>query len=180
MTEQVSENRTTRRTTTWQNVHWLWLSVLVIAADQFTKQLVVNHYALYDSTPLTSWLNLTLVHNTGAAFSMLHGATPWLFVALGVAVTLGITIWMVRNPYDKRLFAGALALIAGGALGNVVDRALRGFVVDFVDFHIGAWHYPAFNLADSAIVVGAVLIFVDMLFVSGSRGSNKETDPTSK
>lgn len=157
------------RGSVFRNIHWLWLSGLIIVLDQATKQLVVHHYALYESTPLFSWLNLTLVYNTGAAFSILRGATPWLFVVLGVVVVLGIAGWLIRHAYDKRLFAASLALIAGGALGNVIDRALRGHVIDFVDFHIGAWHYPAFNLADSAIVVGAVLIFVDMLFVSGRR-----------
>lgn len=146
-----------------QNAHWLWLSALVIAADQVTKQLMVNHFALYESTPLLSWLNLTLVHNTGAAFSILRGATPWLFVGLSVAVVFGILVWMRRHPHDSRLLAAALSLVAGGALGNAIDRATRGFVVDFVDFHIGAWHYPAFNMADSAIVIGAVLIALDML-----------------
>lgn len=146
-----------------QNAHWLWLSALVIAADQVTKQLMVNHFALYESTPLLPWLNLTLVHNTGAAFSLLRGATPWLFVGLSVAVVIGILVWMWRHPHDSRLLAAALSLVAGGALGNAIDRATRGFVVDFVDFHVGAWHYPAFNMADSAIVIGAVLIALDML-----------------
>lgn len=147
-----------------QNVHWLWLSVLVIAADQVVKQLMANHFALYQSTALLPWLNLTLVHNTGAAFSILRGATPWLFVGLGVVVVAGILVWMRRHPHDSRLLAAALSLVAGGALGNAIDRATRGFVIDFVDFHIGAWHYPAFNLADCAICIGAVLIAVDMLW----------------
>lgn len=147
-----------------QNAHWLWLSALVLVADQVTKQLMVNYFAQYESTPLLPWLNLTLVHNTGAAFSMLRGATPWLFVGLSLAVTVGIMIWMRRHPHDSRLLAAALSLVAGGALGNAIDRATRGFVIDFIDFHIGAWHYPAFNLADSAICIGAVLIAVDMLW----------------
>lgn len=146
-----------------QNAHWLWLSALVIAADQVTKQLMVNHFSLYESTPLLPWLNLTLVHNTGAAFSILRGSTPWLFVGLSVAVVIGILVWMRRHPHDSRLLAAALSLVAGGALGNAIDRATRGFVVDFVDFHIGTWHYPAFNLADCAICTGAFLIAVDML-----------------
>lgn len=151
------------------NAHWLWLSAAVIVIDQVTKYLMASHYALYESTPLLPWLNLTLVHNTGAAFSMLRGATPWLFVLLSVAVAVGIVIWMRRHPEGRRLFALALALIAGGALGNAMDRATRGYVVDFVDFHIGAWHYPAFNMADCAIVIGAVLVFVDMLLGAGRK-----------
>ena len=157
------------RTAGLQNAHWLWLSALVIGIDQITKQLVVAHYALYESTTLTSWLSLTRVHNTGAAFSFLTGATPWLFVGLSVAVTIGVLIWLRRNPYTNRLFALCLSLIAGGALGNAIDRAVHGHVIDFIDFHIGAWHYPAFNVADCAIVTGAALIFVDMLFLAGRR-----------
>jgi lipoprotein signal peptidase len=146
-----------------QNVHWLWLSVIVIAADQVTKQLVVNELALFDRIPLFDWLNLTLMHNTGAAFSIFAGATPWFFVALSVLVSVGILIWMRRHPTGDRLVAASLALILGGALGNGIDRATRGFVIDFVDFHIHGWHYPAFNVADSAIVLGAILMGLDML-----------------
>jgi signal peptidase II len=146
-----------------QNVHWLWLSALVIAVDQVTKQLVVNKLALFDRIHVFDWLNLTLMHNTGAAFSIFAGATPWFFVALSVAVAIGILIWMRRHPRGERLVAASLALILGGALGNAIDRATRGFVVDFVDFHIHGWHYPAFNVADSAIVLGAILLGLDML-----------------
>jgi len=146
-----------------QNVHWLWLSVIVIAADQVTKQLVVNELALFDRIPLFDWLNLTLMHNTGAAFSIFAGATPWFFVALSVLVSVGILIWMRRHPTGDRLVAASLALILGGALGNGIDRATRGFVIDFIDFHIHGWHYPAFNVADSAIVLGAILMGLDML-----------------
>ena len=149
-----------------QNAHWLWLSGLVILVDQVTKQLVVKNYGLYDSTRLLEWLNLTLMHNTGAAFSILRGATPWFFVALSVVVAVGILIWLRRHPHDSRLMASALALVLGGALGNAIDRATRGFVVDFVDFHIGGWHYPAFNVADMAICLGAALLVIDMLLTS--------------
>lgn len=146
-----------------QNVHWLWLSALVIAADQVTKQLVVNKLALFDRIPLFDWLNLTLMHNTGAAFSIFAGATPWFFVGLGVLVSVGILVWMRRHPRGETLVAASLALILGGALGNAIDRATRGYVIDFVDFHIQGWHYPAFNVADSAIVLGAILLGLDML-----------------
>ncbi|ROO25513.1 signal peptidase II [Salinisphaera orenii] len=147
-----------------QNAHWLWLSAVLIVADQITKQLVVNNLALYDRIPVFDWLNLTLMHNTGAAFSIFAGATPWLFVALSVLVSVGILIWMRRHPHGERLVAASLALILGGALGNAIDRATRGHVIDFVDFHIQGWHYPAFNVADSAIVLGAILLGVDMIF----------------
>ena len=149
---------------TLQNVHWLWLSALVIAVDQVSKQLVVNYLSLFDRIPLFDWLNLTLMHNTGAAFSIFRGATPWFFVALSVLVSIGILVWMRRHPHGERLVAASLALILGGALGNAIDRATRGFVVDFIDFHIQGWHYPAFNIADSAIVIGAILLGLDMLW----------------
>ncbi|MAS09314.1 lipoprotein signal peptidase [Endozoicomonas sp. G2_2] len=146
-----------------QNAHWLWLSAIVIAADQITKQLVVNQLELFDRIHLFDWLNLTLMHNTGAAFSIFAGATPWFFVALSVLVSIGILVWMRRHPHGERLVASSLALILGGALGNAIDRATRGYVIDFVDFHIHGWHYPAFNVADSAIVLGAILLGLDML-----------------
>jgi signal peptidase II len=148
----------------WQNTHWLWLSALVVAADQVAKQLISNHLSLYESDSLLGWLNLTLVHNTGAAFSILRGSTPWLFVGLSVAVVLGIVYWLRRHPHGSRILAAALSLVAGGAIGNAIDRAVRGYVIDFIDFHIGAWHYPAFNLADCAICIGAALIILDMLW----------------
>lgn len=163
MTPSTDKTATHERGFTLQNAHWLWLSALIIGADQISKQLVVNSLALFDRIQLFDWLNLTLVHNTGAAFSMFAGATPWFFVALSVGVSIGILIWMRRHPHGERLVAASLALILGGALGNGIDRATRGFVVDFVDFHIQGWHYPAFNVADSAIVLGAILLGVDML-----------------
>lgn len=148
----------------YRNVHWLWLSALVIAADQITKQIVVNNMDLYERIVLLPVLNLTRMHNTGAAFSMLSEAAPWFFVALAVAVSLGILVWLRRNPDHERLTALGLCLILGGALGNAIDRAARGHVIDFIDMHAGGWHWPAFNIADIGITVGAVLIVADMLF----------------
>jgi len=139
-----------------RNVQWLWLSVAVIALDQTLKQIVSTNLKLYRPLELTGWLNVTLMHNTGAAFSILHGASPSIFAALAAVVSAGILFWLWRHPYGERLSAASLALIAGGALGNAIDRVVHGYVVDFIDFHIGSWHYPAFNIADSAIVIGAV------------------------
>lgn len=158
------EDQTAARSTTgWSNIHWLWLSALVMILDQLTKQLMLDQFDLYESRPLFPGLDLTLVHNTGAAFSMLQNATPWLFVALGIAVVVGVLFWMRRHRYEQRLLAMALSLVAGGALGNVIDRLSHGHVVDFIDFNIAGWHYPAFNIADCAIVIGAGLIILDML-----------------
>lgn len=145
----------------YHNVYWLWLSAAVIVLDQVSKQLVVREMLLYERIPLIPNLNLFHVHNTGAAFSMFSGAPPLMFIGLGVAVSVGILWWMRRNPATDRLAAAAMSLILGGALGNVIDRATRGHVVDFIDFYIGDWHFAAFNIADAAISVGAGLLILD-------------------
>lgn len=146
----------------YRNVYWLWLSAAVIVADQISKQIVVNQLDLYERVAVLPFLNLTRTHNTGAAFSMLADLAPFFFVALAVAVSIGILIWLRRNPDRERLTAISLCLILGGALGNAIDRAARGHVIDFIDVYAASWHWPAFNLADSAITVGAGLILLDM------------------
>ncbi len=144
---------------------WLAIAALVIVADQFTKTLIVGWFHLGDSRTVTSFFNLVRVHNTGAAFSFLAGASGWqrwFFVVLGAAAAVFI-VWLLRSHGGQRLFATALALILGGALGNVVDRLLHGHVVDFIQVHYGGWYFPSFNVADSAITVGAVLLILDEL-----------------
>lgn len=153
----------------YSNVHWLWLSALVIAVDQISKQVVVKQLDLYERVALLPFLNLTRTHNTGAAFSILSDATPLFFVALAVAVSIGILIWLRRNPDHERLTAISLCLILGGALGNAIDRAARGHVIDFIDVYAASWHWPAFNVADSAITVGALLILVEMFLQRGGE-----------
>lgn len=147
----------------YKNVYWLWLSAAVMVLDQIAKQMVVRGLDWYQSIPLMPFLNVVHMRNTGAAFSMFAGASPLLFIGLGVAVSIGIMWWLRRNPRGQPLVAIALSLILGGALGNVIDRATRGHVVDFIDFYVGAWHFPAFNVADCAISVGAALLILDML-----------------
>ncbi|WP_370304866.1 signal peptidase II [Sinimarinibacterium flocculans] len=147
----------------YKNVYLLWLSLLVIAFDQITKQLVVRHLDWYDVVPVMPYLNLVHMRNTGAAFSMLSDAPPAFFVLLGTAVSVGILWWLRRNPRGQTLLAAALSLIMGGAMGNVVDRVTRGHVVDFIDFYVGNWHFAAFNVADMAISVGTGLLILDML-----------------
>ncbi|HLQ86098.1 MAG TPA: signal peptidase II [Salinisphaeraceae bacterium] len=159
-----SERRHHARGFALQNVHWLWLSFFVLLADQVSKRLVIEHLGLFERIPLLSVLNITRMHNTGAAFSLFAGAAPWMFALLAVIVALGIIIWLRLHPYGERLVAVSLSLILGGALGNAIDRVVHRFVIDFIDFHIGAWHYPAFNIADSAIVIGALIMIVDMLW----------------
>lgn len=147
----------------YRNVHWLWLSAVVIAADQVTKQVVVNQLDLYERVVLLPFLNLGRMHNTGAAFSILTGVAPIFFIGLALAVSVGILVWLRRNPDHERLTAAGLCLILGGALGNAIDRATRGYVIDFLDLHAAGWHWPAFNVADGAITVGAILVILDMV-----------------
>ena len=148
---------------------WPWLAValVVVAFDQLTKLLVVDALRLGDShTIVASVLNLVRVHNSGAAFSFLAGASGWqrwFFVGLG-AVAAVFIVWLLARHRGERLFCWALALILGGAVGNVVDRLLHGHVIDFIQVHwADAWYFPSFNIADSAITVGAVLLVVDEL-----------------
>ena len=140
---------------------WLGLALIILIADQFTKFLIVGSYRLGDSTFITSFFNIVRAHNTGAAFSFLAGASGWqrwLFTGIGVVATVFI-IWMLRSHPGQKLFSFALACILGGAIGNVVDRLLYGYVVDFLQFHWAGWYFPAFNVADAAITVGAVGLF---------------------
>nr|WP_297357349.1 signal peptidase II [uncultured Caldimonas sp.] len=144
---------------------WLGIALVVILLDQFTKTLILGYYQLGQGTPVTSFFNIVRVHNTGAAFSFLAGASGWqrwFFIGLGVAAAVFI-VFMLKRHGGQRLFAWALALILGGALGNVIDRALHGYVVDFFDFHLGGRHFPAFNIADCGISVGAALLILDEL-----------------
>ena len=144
---------------------WLAIALIVIVLDQFAKTLIVGYFQLGDSRHVTGFFNLERVHNTGAAFSFLSNASGWqrwFFVGLGIVASVFI-VWMLRSHGHQRLFAWALSLILGGALGNVIDRLLHGHVVDFFDFHLGGRHFPAFNIADSAITVGAALLIHDEL-----------------
>jgi len=150
----------------YRNVYWLWISVTVMLVDQVTKQLIVRHLGWFDVLPVMPHFNIVHMRNTGAAFSMFSGAAPAFFILLGVAVSIGILWWLRRHPQGQTLVAIALALILGGALGNVIDRATRGYVVDFLDFYWGTWHFAAFNVADSAITVGAGLLLLDMFIES--------------
>ena len=147
----------------YRNVYWLWVSAAVMLADQITKQLVVRQLGWFDVLPVMPHLNLVHMRNTGAAFSMLSTLSPVFFILLATAVSVGILWWLRRNPSGQTLVAVALSLILGGALGNVIDRASRGHVVDFIDVYWGDWHFAAFNVADAAITLGAGLLILDML-----------------
>jgi signal peptidase II len=143
---------------------WLNLSALVIIFDQLTKWLMSNWLDLYETVAVVPYFNLTLAHNYGAAFSFLASAggwQRWFFTLLAVVVSLVLIIWMKRLKANARLEAISLALILGGAIGNVIDRLMHGYVIDFLDVYVGTYHWPAFNIADSAICVGAVLLIFD-------------------
>jgi signal peptidase II len=145
---------------------WLGLALLVIVLDQFSKTLILGWFQYGEGRAITSFFNLVRAHNTGAAFSFLHDAggwQRWFFTALGVAASAFI-VWMLRKHPAQRLFCFAISMILGGALGNVIDRLRFGAVYDFLDFHVAGWHWPAFNLADSAITVGVILLLLDGLF----------------
>jgi signal peptidase II len=144
---------------------WLGLALILLIADQFTKVLILGYYRLGDATTITSFFNIVRVHNTGAAFSFLASAggwQRWFFTAIGVAAALFI-VWMLKSHPGQKLFSFALACILGGAVGNVIDRTLYGYVVDFLDFHYAGWHFPAFNIADAGISIGAVCLILDEL-----------------
>ncbi len=144
---------------------WLGLALILLIADQFTKVLILGYYRLGDATYVTSFFNIVRVHNTGAAFSFLASASGWqrwFFTVIGLAAATFI-VWMLKSHAGQRLFSLAMACILGGALGNVIDRTLHGYVVDFLDFHYGNWHFPAFNIADSAITIGAICLVLDEL-----------------
>lgn len=150
----------------FKNVYWLWLAAVVILADQITKQLVIRSVEHFESIVVMELLNLVHMQNRGAAFSMMNEMPPVFFVLLGVGVSIGILIWLRRNPHGQGCVASGLSLILGGALGNVIDRVRLGHVTDFIDFHVGDWHFAAFNLADTAITIGAGLLILDMILES--------------
>ena len=158
------------KTNTW----WMWLSLafIIILLDQITKVLIVGNYKLGDGTVVTSFFNVVRAHNTGAAFSFLANAggwQRWFFTGIGIAAALFIT-YLLKAHAGQKLFSFAMACILGGAIGNVIDRVLYGYVVDFLDFHwsflsplFHGGHFPAFNIADSAISIGAVCLIWDEL-----------------
>ncbi len=145
---------------------WALVAVPVVALDQLTKRLALELLVPHQPVPVVPGFNLTLMFNTGAAFSFLAGASGWqrwFFTAVALVVSAAIVVWLQRLPAGSRWLAAALGLILGGALGNLWDRLVLGHVVDFIDIYYGRWSWPAFNLADSAITVGAVMLVIDAL-----------------
>jgi signal peptidase II len=158
MTDQENRGRVTK---------WLLLSAIVVLVDQLTKAYISRHYGEFEFTTLLPVLDITRMHNVGAAFSFLAGASGWqrwLFIALAMGVSIAIVVWLFRMPRSKVLLAAGLSLVLGGAIGNLIDRIRLGYVVDFIHFHWDRAYFPAFNVADSAITVGAAFLLLDALF----------------
>ncbi len=154
---------------------WLWLSALVAALDLATKAVASHYLVLYQPVPVFPGFNWTLAHNSGAAFSFLaseSGWQRWFFSVIALVVSIGITIWITRLKSTETWLAVALALVLGGAIGNLWDRVTLGYVVDFIDVYYQQSHWPAFNIADSAICVGAVLLIIDSF--RGERDDAKD------
>lgn len=151
--------------------NWLWLTLAIVGLDQWTKRMIVDRFEPFDEIELLPILDIVRWHNEGAAWSILDNAggwQRWFFMVLGVSVSVGILIWLRQLPAkgQGRVAAG-LSLVMAGALGNVIDRAHLGYVVDFIKVHYGTWVFPAFNVADSAITIGAALIILDAIIDFG-------------
>jgi len=171
-----NQDRKTRR-----YIAWMVVASLVVAADQATKWAIVEWVELYGKVPINSFINLTHQQNSGAAFSFLAGAggwQRWFFVVLATAVSAVIAVWLwrIRKEGPLVLMAG-LSLVLGGAVGNLIDRARLGYVTDFIQVWFGNWAFPSFNVADSAISVGAALLIIDALFLSGRNTNKKGSEP---
>jgi signal peptidase II len=143
---------------------WLWLSAVVVALDQYSKVLVDSALELHQSRELIPSLAMRKIYNSGAAFSFLSDASGWqrwFFIVLALVVVIVLTVWLYRLQKNQLRMALALSLVLGGAVGNLVDRVLYGYVIDFIDVYYASWHWPTFNLADSAITLGAALLLLD-------------------
>ncbi|WP_076420189.1 signal peptidase II [Colwellia sp. UCD-KL20] len=157
---------------------WLWLTLLCLVVDQVTKHQVVGSMELYESIQVLSFFSITYVHNLGAAFSFLAdqgGWQRWFFTSIAAIASIVFIIWLAKTPKDKKLLSVAFALLLSGALGNLIDRVLFGYVIDFLDFYIGNNHWPAFNVADSMIFIGAALMIFDSF-----KNSDKESSASKK
>ena len=154
---------------------WLGLSLLAVILDQASKLAIAGSMQLYQSIPIMPFFNLTYIRNTGAAFSFLNeagGWQRWFFAGLAVVISAVMVVWLARLKQHETLLAVALSLVLGGAIGNLIDRLAYGYVIDFLDFYYQTWHFPVFNIADSAITLGVML----MLAESFGLGGSKKTD----
>lgn len=158
---------TTQQQQSASGLKFLWLTLVLIVIDQLTKQWVIRVFDLYESIEIMPYLNFTYVRNFGAAFSFLSeqgGWQRWLFTLLAITISVVLVIWLRRNPVHLWRQNLAFSLILAGAIGNVIDRLIYGYVIDFIDVYVNQWHWPAFNVADSAITIGAILMLVEAVF----------------
>lgn len=156
---------------------WLLVALVVIVVDQYTKQLITARFELYDRVTVMPYFDLVRLHNTGAAFSFLANASGWqnwFFTGVAVIVSVLILWWFFRQPRNRIVVPLGLVLVLGGAIGNLIDRIQQGYVVDFFLFHYGQWSFPAFNVADSAITVGVMLLLFDGFFLEGRRSPDAD------
>ncbi len=163
-------------------LRFVWIALLGLIIDQFTKHAVVDVFNLYESVQVTSFFNLTYVHNYGAAFSFLSDAGGWqryFFTIIAAVVSCVIIWWLYHSPKSQRLMPVAFAFILGGALGNLYDRLVHGYVIDFLHFYYETYHWPAFNVADSVIFIGAGLLILDM-FVNNESEQASTNDKIGK
>ena len=171
----MTEGKTTTNTRFYA---WMAVAALVVIADQVTKWAIIEWVALYERVPLNSFINLTHQRNTGAAFSILADAGGWqriFFVVLATVVSAIIAVWLWRIRHDRlTVLSAGLALVLGGAIGNLIDRVNYGYVTDFIQVWFGDWAYPSFNIADVGISIGAALLIIDALFFSGREEAQKK------
>jgi len=158
-------------------LRWLWLAVAVLAIDLGSKYLVLQHFMLGETLPLFPSLNLHYARNYGAAFSFLadkEGWQRWFFAVIAIGITVALLVMMYREKAGHKLNNIAYALIIGGALGNLFDRLWHGFVVDMIDFYVGDWHFATFNLADTAICIGAALIVLEGFIIPSKKSAQQK------
>lgn len=159
------------------NLVWVGLSIIAIILDQWTKSIAVTHLYYADPVPVLPFLNWTLLYNYGAAFSFLSDAGGWqryFFTTLAGLVSVVFVFWLMRMPKQLKVLPMAIALILGGAIGNLIDRISLGYVVDFIHVYYNNSHFPAFNLADSAITLGVILLLIDTFFLEKKRSQRAE------
>ncbi|TEW43843.1 signal peptidase II [Psychromonas algicola] len=173
----MTQQDTSEINSTGSGLPWLWLTIIVLVIDQLTKYLTIQKLDLYESYEILSFFNFTYARNYGAAFSFLGDAGGWqkyFFTGIAVVVSSYLLYSMKKAAASQRWMNSAYALILSGAVGNVVDRLLFGYVIDFLDFDLGFYRWPTFNIADSAIFIGAMMIIIDALFWAEKREKTKE------
>jgi signal peptidase II len=160
-------------------LRWLWLTLLCLLLDQVSKHVVAGSFDLYESISVLPIFSITYVHNPGAAFSFLadqDGWQRWFFTAIATIASVVFIIWLAKTPKSQTLLGIAFALMLSGAMGNLIDRALFGYVIDFLDFHWSGNHFPAFNIADSVIFIGAALMILDSFITESNPENSKEVE----